>query len=818
MLETHVTFAAYIGLALRTAARSSTREQRAAVREGTFVSRATDVAAVLDGVRRDLGSFAVSVVVNMANSSGKTALHHAAWAGDLDTARVLLHAGAAVDALSIRGQTALHQACAARPVSRDLVMLLLEHGAGAAFRDTQGNTPRLLAERNGFSKDVLLRLESAESTHGWVDFHTVTVSRTDRRLSMGHLGGLIFSSDEQERLIEGGEGSEESMAHVSCCALVVCTCRKGGSDSDKEEVGHRAETCMGVDGRPDRLKEAHHPAPIERLPLSRELLSPCLCAREWARRLDALAEHALGRRTGALSATTTQRLGDIVSNALSAIVTAASDMHGLDNSTELGVVLIAQALAEIGVGGSKSQVTRARLLRSALLQTAPAQNCTPPVSPLRSLETLCRFLMDRPSRYAIALVADVDAPRGGWAHESSARHRERVVTWLLGASTEDPHSQDIHGTVSLAVRATAAFDLCTHTPDAVHRLVSVLAGLGDLSLVKAAGELLEAHVNRGEMLHMVMEMGSGGKRTMSWVRKLQYLALSWDLPPPQLPEQHFRHLETEVLATLVKAHNWAAAAEYASGRPALEAALARIRLPPASVDDRTAQGRHDDDACDRDAACVHVLEPEFSVHWVDSMDGVVLLERAMVGASVVAIDAEWRDPRPCSTLQLALLPSKQAWVVCVLPNHGDPIYRARVGAVLANCLRDPCVTKVGFAFSRDLTRIQTVCPTLVGVVPARGTFFDLNTNLAGVLSTFNTAERTNTSDVSDMRVRALEVAGRSLATLTHAVFGLTLSKGPQVSDWDRRPLSSSQLIYAALDAEVLARLFTSLRGGGYRSL
>lgn len=52
--------------------------------------------------------------------------------------------------------------------------------------------------------------------------------------------------------------------------------------------------------------------------------------------------------------------------------------------------------------------------------------------------------------------------------------------------------------------------------------------------------------------------------------------------------------------------------------------------------------------------------------------------------------------------------------------------------------------------------------------------------------------------------------GHSLATLCARVFGLPLCKTCQTSDWSQRPLSARQLEYAALDAEILVRLYPHL--------
>ncbi len=50
------------------------------------------------------------------------------------------------------------------------------------------------------------------------------------------------------------------------------------------------------------------------------------------------------------------------------------------------------------------------------------------------------------------------------------------------------------------------------------------------------------------------------------------------------------------------------------------------------------------------------------------------------------------------------------------------------------------------------------------------------------------------------------LGGNGLAAVCERELGVALDKAEQTSDWSRRPLTSSQLSYAALDAEVLLRL------------
>lgn len=58
------------------------------------------------------------------------------------------------------------------------------------------------------------------------------------------------------------------------------------------------------------------------------------------------------------------------------------------------------------------------------------------------------------------------------------------------------------------------------------------------------------------------------------------------------------------------------------------------------------------------------------------------------------------------------------------------------------------------------------------------------------------------------RLRGAKLAGgHSLKAVCERELGLTLDKTEQVSDWSQRPLSARQQAYAALDAEVLLRLY-----------
>ncbi|MGE0129588.1 MAG: HRDC domain-containing protein [Blastocatellales bacterium] len=58
--------------------------------------------------------------------------------------------------------------------------------------------------------------------------------------------------------------------------------------------------------------------------------------------------------------------------------------------------------------------------------------------------------------------------------------------------------------------------------------------------------------------------------------------------------------------------------------------------------------------------------------------------------------------------------------------------------------------------------------------------------------------------------RALRLRSFSLASVSEHLFGVTLDKTYQQSDWRRRPLSRAQLDYAALDAQIALRVYQEL--------
>ena len=90
------------------------------------------------------------------DANGWTALHHAAYTGDLESSKILLSSGAQVDAFSNMERTALHFASMKGHVS--IMKLLLDNGAALEAADEQNCTPLHLGCKKGALESVSVLL------------------------------------------------------------------------------------------------------------------------------------------------------------------------------------------------------------------------------------------------------------------------------------------------------------------------------------------------------------------------------------------------------------------------------------------------------------------------------------------------------------------------------------------------------------------------------------------------------------------------------------------------------------------------------------
>ena len=144
---------------------------------------------------------------------------------------------------------------------------------------------------------------------------------------------------------------------------------------------------------------------------------------------------------------------------------------------------------------------------------------------------------------------------------------------------------------------------------------------------------------------------------------------------------------------------------------------------------------------------------------------------ARLRGPVVALDSEttFFDHRPC-LVQLAVPGVRPVLIDCVAIDLSD------VSAALEPLVADPAIEKLIHNASFD----RRVFRTWLGL------------DMAGVTCT-----------LAASRARYGGRAGHGLKDLARRVLGVELDKGARMTDWSTRPLSRSQLVYAAADVEVL---------------
>ena len=94
------------------------------------------------------------VGVNTSSSSGGSPLHWMATLGDVNAIRLLVSAGANLNAPDCQGNTPLHEAVAGRQAPA--AQVLIEQGANVNLVNAAGQTAQDIARSDNFAPTVLL--------------------------------------------------------------------------------------------------------------------------------------------------------------------------------------------------------------------------------------------------------------------------------------------------------------------------------------------------------------------------------------------------------------------------------------------------------------------------------------------------------------------------------------------------------------------------------------------------------------------------------------------------------------------------------------
>ncbi|CAH0725857.1 unnamed protein product, partial [Brenthis ino] len=177
------------------------------------------------------------------------------------------------------------------------------------------------------------------------------------------------------------------------------------------------------------------------------------------------------------------------------------------------------------------------------------------------------------------------------------------------------------------------------------------------------------------------------------------------------------------------------------------------------------------------------------------------LVTSLLSSSVVSIDCEWKPSFGAAQSQVALMQIATFDYIylidtLILNNKQYTSFWYRFNKSL---LDNAEIIKLGFGLEQDLREIKASINGL-GSIKIKGEgFLDLSLLWKSLINI-------GLSLPSDS-----DSGGNSLSSLVQACFGLPLEKAEQCSNWELRPLRSTQIYYAALDAYVLLEIYKHLQ-------
>jgi ankyrin repeat protein len=96
-----------------------------------------------------------------------SALHYAAYHGNVSAVSVLLEFKANVDCIGEDGRTPLHYAVAGSKCTLELIQLLLDYEANAKIKDDKGQTACDLAKKKYLDHSIVITLQKSKLTKKW---------------------------------------------------------------------------------------------------------------------------------------------------------------------------------------------------------------------------------------------------------------------------------------------------------------------------------------------------------------------------------------------------------------------------------------------------------------------------------------------------------------------------------------------------------------------------------------------------------------------------------------------------------------------------
>ncbi|XP_033222411.1 exonuclease mut-7 homolog isoform X2 [Belonocnema kinseyi] len=178
------------------------------------------------------------------------------------------------------------------------------------------------------------------------------------------------------------------------------------------------------------------------------------------------------------------------------------------------------------------------------------------------------------------------------------------------------------------------------------------------------------------------------------------------------------------------------------------------------------------------------------------------LDELMKGVSLVGIDSEWKPSFGTKKSELALIQIATETNVYILDTFALGNDFKDLWSELSLLLfENKNVIKLGFGLTHDIAMMRESLPALSNVRAGGQGYMDLLHVWRKLVHEHN-FEFPYQGDSN--------FSGESLSKLVELCLGNRLNKSDQFSNWERRPLRESQIVYAALDAYCLLEVYDAL--------
>ncbi|CAB3231015.1 unnamed protein product [Arctia plantaginis] len=192
--------------------------------------------------------------------------------------------------------------------------------------------------------------------------------------------------------------------------------------------------------------------------------------------------------------------------------------------------------------------------------------------------------------------------------------------------------------------------------------------------------------------------------------------------------------------------------------------------------------------------------PEDHIYIIDTREKFCnVMMPDMVQASVASIDCEWKPSFGATQSHVALIQlatlNKVYLIDALILNK--PEYSSCWSLFYKSFLDNAEIIKIGFGLEQDFKEMKATVVGLGNIKVQGEGLLDLSLLWKSLIS-------------NGLTIPGNSDNGNSLSSVVQSCFGLPLEKSEQCSNWELRPLRSTQIVYAALDAHVLVQIYDFL--------